>query len=65
MKVVQAKVIHYSGGISLKGRRMLPGWPACVSGVTAYNIRAEMRQTQKWEDVTCRKCLRLMLKAIQ
>ena len=55
--------IHWSGGVSLPGKKMLKGWPACCSGDRAYAIRAEgMMNSVDPSAVTCKRCRALMVK---
>lgn len=60
-----SEVIHYSGGLRLKhGRygmkKILPGYPACLTGRSAERVRAEGRQTSIIDDVTCMRCMAMI-----
>ncbi len=39
---------------------MLPGWPVCGSGDFAYKVQAAGNQSSNMNNVTCKKCLKLL-----
>lgn len=55
--------IHWAGGVELPRSRMRAGWPCCCSGLAAYNIKEEGNMTNAQEQVTCKKCQKLLRKA--
>lgn len=56
------KVVHYSGAVRTPRLKILAGWAACCSGPKAERIRENGNTTNDPDQVTCRACLRVMLK---
>lgn len=63
-KTAKLPAIHWAGGLRIeRGERlikMLPGFPACVSGDRAIRIANEGTQTWEKSRVTCKRCLKLL-----
>jgi hypothetical protein len=52
--------VHFDGGIINKHGVRLPGWPCCVSGKRAREIRFAGLVTANPARVTCKRCLGLI-----
>ena len=55
-----SKKIHYCGS---RIHGMIPGWPVCGSGDFAHKVREEGNQDRNRENVTCKRCLKLLKEA--
>ena len=56
------KTLHYSGEVRTSRMHILPGWAACCYGDKAEAIRREGANTKFVNKVTCKACLKRMMK---
>lgn len=57
------RAIHYAGDVRTATTTILAGWATCASGEQAEEIRRQGAHTYTPGDVTCKRCVRVMLKA--